>query len=214
MTTQSELKPGVPERVAVFIDYMNAYKGSRQAAGADRSSPGTVGQFDPWSLAKLLAARREERLGRSQLIIRAGVYLGMPAPWRDRIKASGASRQVSRWKSAAAKAGVPLRVETRPLYYRQGKAHEKGIDEMLCVDLAVGACLGEFDAAVVFSGDTDVLPAVERARDFGVACDSASWTGGARRLQPPYVEHEYRLSREDYRRVSDPFDYSQRLRPR
>ena len=121
---------------------------------------------------------------------------------------------MSRWKSAAAKSGAPLQVETRPLYYRQGKAYEKGIDEMLCVDLAVGACLGEFDAAVVFSGDTDVLPAVERARDFGVACDSASWINGARRLQPPYVEHEYRLSREDYRRVSDPFDYSRRLQRR
>ena len=59
-----------------------------------------------------------------------------------------------------------------------------------------------------------MLPAVERARDFGVACDSASWINGARRLQPPYVEHEYRLSREDYRRVSDPFDYSRRLQPR
>ena len=69
MATKYELKPGAPERVAVFIDYMNTYKGSRQAAGADRSSPGTVGQFDPWSLAKLLAARREERLGRSQLIV-------------------------------------------------------------------------------------------------------------------------------------------------
>ena len=214
MTTTPEPRSGASERVAVFIDYMNVYEGSMQAVGVDRSNPGTAGQFDPWSVAGLIAARRGERTGRRQSLVMVGVYRGMPAPSRDKIEASRSARQVSRWKAAAAKAGAPLVVRTRPLNYTHGKAREKGIDVMLALDLAFGAHLEEFDAAVVFSGDTDLLPAVERAREFGVDCDSASWIGGGRRLQPPSVAYEYRLSREDYRRVSDPADYSQKLRSR
>lgn len=48
----------------------------------------------------------------------------------------------------------------------------------------------------------------------GVACDSASWVGGGRRLQQPPVEYSYLLSREDYRQVSDSTDYSRKLRSR
>ena len=193
---------------------MNVYEGSMQAIGVDRSKPGTTGQFDPWLVARLIAARREERIGRHQSLVMVGVYRGMPAPSRDRLEASRSARQVSRWRSEADKAGAPLVVRTRPLNYKQGRAREKGIDVMLALDLAFGAHLDEFDAAVVFSGDTDLLPAVERARGFGVDCDSASWVGGGRRLQPPSVEYEYRLSRDDYRSVSDTTDYSQRLRSR
>ena len=38
------------QRLAVFIDYQNAYHGARQAQGATEESHFTVGQFDPLKL--------------------------------------------------------------------------------------------------------------------------------------------------------------------
>ena len=104
---------------------------------------------------------------------------------------------------------------TRPLAYdNAGKPREKGIDTMLAVDLALGAARDQFSAAVVFSGDADLLPGVEAAASLGVACDSASWIGGRRRLQQQPVKYSYLLSNEDYRMVRDHTDYRRKLRPR
>ena len=122
---------------------------------------------------------------------------------------------MARWKRDAAKLKAPLKIRTRPLAYdNDGKPHEKGIDTMLAVDLALGAARDQFSAAVVFSGDADLLPGVEAAASLGVACDSASWVGGGRRLQQQPVEYSYLLSSEDYRMVRDHTDYRRKLRPR
>lgn len=215
MTIHPEPTADAPEHLAVFLDFMNAYEGAMQAVGADRSNPGTEGQFDPWSVAMLIAARRKERRGRPQQLVMVRVYRGMPSPTRDKQGASRADRQVARWNRDAAKLKAPLKIRRRPLAYdNNGKPHEKGIDTMLAVELALGAACGQFDAAVVFSGDADLLPGIEAAASLGVACESASWVGGGRRMPQQSVAYTYLLSLEDYRRVSDRTDYRQKLRPR
>lgn len=214
MTTATEPGLGTSERVAVFIDYMNAYEGAMKAVEADRTNPGTSGQFNPSVVSQLIVARRQARIGRHQSLSFVGIYRGMPAPARAPEKASQAARQVDCWKTAATRTGVPLVVRTRPLNYRYGKPREKGVDVMLAVDLVIGAHSKRFDTAVVFSGDTDLLPAIEAIADMGVVCDSASWVGGARRLQPPSVAYEHRLDAEDYRHVRDDIDYTRKLRAR
>ena len=214
-TTVPDPRSCETDRVAVLIDYMNAYKGAMQAVGADRSAPGIAGQFSPWSVAQMLAARREERISRPQSLVMVGVYRGMPVASLDSRGASQAYRQVERWRRDAAKLKAPLEIRTRTLAYDdRGRPREKGIDVLLALDLALGAAFDRFSAAVVFSGDADLLPAVEAATGMGVACDSASWLGGGRRLQQPPVEYSYLLSREDYRQVSDSTDYSRKLRSR
>lgn len=212
VTTRSEPGLGEPDRCAVLIDYMNAYEGAMRAVGADRSSPGTEGQFDPFEVARLLRARRQKRTRRRQSLVFVGVYRGMPTPRRDPGRAARASRQVERWKTAEVRTGAPLVVRTRPLSYRYGRPQEKGVDVMLAVDLVKGTLLGQFDAAVVFTGDTDLLPAIEAATSMGVVCDSASWVGGARRLRPPHVAYEHRLGPDDYHQTRDDIDYSRTLR--
>ena len=64
---------------------------------------------------------------------------------------------------AGTEAGPPLEVLTRPLDYRTGQPREKGIDVLLALDLAFGAANRDFDIVVLFSGDSDLLPALERA---------------------------------------------------
>ena len=101
-----------------------------------------------------------------------------------------------------------MTVRTWPLDYRTGRPREKGIDVLLAFALAFGAANAEFDVVVLFSGGSDLLPALERANSFGVACEVAAWAGGGRR-QPMrnYVAWEHLLARWDYDRVHDSFDY-------
>lgn len=214
MNTAMERESGKSERVAVFIDYMNAYEGAMQAVDADRSNPGTAGQFNPLLVAQMLRNRRQKSTGCHQSLAMIGVYRGMPSPTREPTKAAQSSRQVNHWEIEATQTNAPLIVRTRPLNYMYGKAREKGVDVMLAVDLVIGAHSDKFDAAVVFSGDTDLLPAIESATSIGAICDSASWVGGGRRLQPPSVSYEYRLDLDDYHRVRDTTNYSYKLRTR
>lgn len=48
-----------------------------------------------------------------------------------------------------------------------GVFHEKGVDVQLAVDLLVGAYENYFDTAVVVSSDTDLIPAIRKAKQLG-----------------------------------------------
>jgi uncharacterized LabA/DUF88 family protein len=75
-----------------------------------------------------------------------------------------------------------VQVVRRPLNYRgwpDQPPQEKGIDVALAVDLMVSAFRGTYDALVLFSSDTDLLPALEavvqlRLRHIEVGCWSGS----------------------------------------
>lgn len=105
-----------------------------------------------------------------------------------------------------------MEIRLRPLGYPRGKRHargiEKGIDVLLALDLAFGAADGDFDVVVLFSGDSDLLPALERADSSGVACEVGAWAGG-RRQQPKrsYIKFMHLLQQPDYEQVRDPLSY-------
>jgi len=42
--------------------------------------------------------------------------------------------------------------------------HEKGVDVLMAVDLLVGAYEDTYDSAILISSDTDLIPAIEKAR--------------------------------------------------
>lgn len=59
-----------------------------------------------------------------------------------------------------------LRVIRRDLNYRGWPEHpprEKGVDVTLAIALVESAMLNKYDVAIVFSDDTDLIPAVEMA---------------------------------------------------
>jgi len=68
-------------RVAVFIDWQNAYQQAREAFGL--TGPGHEGQFSPLGLGKLLAARN--RRGNDGRLVRVEVHRGQPLPNVDPI---------------------------------------------------------------------------------------------------------------------------------
>ena len=198
-----------PDRLAVFIDYQNAYRGARAAFGAANISNHIVGQFDPTKLAKLIASVHPSYQGANlRKLVEIWVYRGLPGSSQSPTGYAAARKQLSRWKNVAGASGPRLITCTRPLDYRTGEPREKGIDVLLALDLAFGAANGNFDVVVLFSGDSDLLPALERAHSFGVACEAASWAGGGRRLpKKSYISWEHRLQQRDYDQVHDPFDY-------
>jgi hypothetical protein len=62
---------------------------------------------------------------------------------------------------------------------------EKGIDVKLAVDLIYAAMRKDAAALVLFSSDTDLLPAVELATEIGIRVEAACWDGTKRlSIQP------------------------------
>lgn len=48
-----------------------------------------------------------------------------------------------------------------------GKFHEKGVDVQIAVDMVRGAIKSEYDICYLISSDTDLLPAIQTAKDEG-----------------------------------------------
>ena len=53
------------------------------------------------------------------------------------------------------------------LLMSDGKYHEKGVDVQIAVDIVRGAIKNEYDICYLISSDTDLLPAIQTAKDEG-----------------------------------------------
>ena len=82
---------------------------------------------------------------------------------------------------------------------------------LLAVVVVRGAYMDEFDAAVVASADTDLLPALEEALRAGKRVETASWSGPetgfiALRI-PGHRIWSHHLNHERFEQVQDTTDY-------
>lgn len=201
-------------RVAVFIDYQNAYRGIRSAMGWD-DEPFTVGQVYPRRLGIVLCDRGRP-VDPKRALEYVKVYRGQPSSKYDAKGQSACQRQVRFWRAQASVTPV-----TRPLKYYPTtwdhlgfpvawEAREKGIDVLLAIHMVMGARNNEYDVAVLVSADTDLIPALEAVRDLGKVVEVAAWDGPLRNsrlsLRPNVWCHW--LNESDYRLVGDPTDYT------
>src|SRR3989339_205772 len=53
------------------------------------------------------------------------------------------------------------------LLMSNGRYHEKGVDVQIAVDIVRGAIKNEYDICYLISSDTDLLPAIQTAKDEG-----------------------------------------------
>lgn len=51
------------------------------------------------------------------------------------------------------------------LLMSKGKFHEKGVDVQIAVDMVRGAIKNEYDVCYLISSDTDLIPAIQTAKD-------------------------------------------------
>lgn len=163
----------------------------------------------PLGVARLVRGQRE--------VCSVRVYRGMPSSERDPKGFGACQRQVAQWESNS------ITVVTRPLNYREAsRPREKGIDVHLAIDLVMGAMRNEYDVAVLFSADTDLLPAVEAVLQIKGAgsVEFAAWLPDdgrpANRLRAPDPSGVpvwcHLLRRIDYERAVDVTDYTRKPR--
>lgn len=197
-------------RVAVYIDWQNAYKTAREAFGLE-TMPNERGNFSPYQLARIFAAGNGR--GTSGTLARVEIHRGLPSQKRDRTGYAANRRQSAAWINENPSVVIPrLRPLRYPRNYPADPAVEKGIDVQLAVGALEWTLTKQCDVAVIFSHDTDLLPVPEVitrlvGRDH---VETASWDSSRfdSRLRPrPSVPHHY-ISEAVFRRVETPVNFA------
>lgn len=196
----------MPERVVVFLDYQNVYRRAREAFGLE-AHPHWEGQVHPFAVGHELAQRTE--VGRERELTEVRCYRGLPNARRDPQGNSACNRQLEFWDSLPKVKGVK-----RPLQYPPSGStrppREKGIDVLLAVDLVMGAVNDVYDCAVVFSADTDLIPALNSVVELKSpkSVEVAAWQGSSRISAENAKTWCHYLRETDYDRVVDRHDYN------
>jgi uncharacterized LabA/DUF88 family protein len=191
------------DRVAVFLDYQNVHFSALHLY-CPYGTPPERALVHPLRVAQRILSRR--RRGGELAAVR--VYRGRPNPERHRTPTAANDAQKAAWER-----DDRVQVVRRDLNYRgwpDAPPREKGIDVALAVDLIRTAMRSEYDVGIVFSGDTDLLPAVETAFHFTKpSIEIASWTGAKPLWFPEmlrdkrYLPYCHFLGADDFDAVRD-----------
>jgi uncharacterized LabA/DUF88 family protein len=169
-------------QVEIFIDYQNLHL----SAGEAFAPPGTPAHtmlIHPAKFADVLMQRRASysRTGQIQAI---HVYRGQPSSAKESHAAARNKAQAAHW-SRDRRVTMHTRTLRYPRNWPQDKAKEKGVDVKLACDFVRCALINRADTLILVSRDTDLVPALEMARDFArVDIEVAMWQGCSRLRLP------------------------------
>ena len=201
--------PGDPSTVAVFIDWQNTYKTAREAFGWT-DYPNEFGNYSPYQLARILAAGNGR--GAESVLVRVNIHRGLPSQKHDQRGYAANRRQSAAWIAESPEIVIP---RLRPLRYSRDPnepPREKGIDVELAVAAVEWVLTDRCDVAVIFSHDTDLVPAIELlARLKGPDCvETASWASEHfnRRLRAKPPVHHHTISQAVFDRVKIEENYA------
>ncbi len=162
--------------VAIVIDYQNAHH--RAHDGYSPGRPMSAALLDPALLADaVMAARtraRAHEFDSPDELATILVFRGLPSNRRNPRGYAAVLREAAEWER-----DPRVKAHLRPLSYRSGSPQEKGIDVLVACHLLDIAHTGSHDVAIAFTQDSDILPAIEMARDRGyrggVSVEVAGW---------------------------------------
>lgn len=160
MTRKNERKSGKGkkkmrkrERVSIFIDGSNFYK---YLMDKKMRFPRSA-RFDYCRFNDFLCRGRDCRT--------AGYYIGIARDYdsseKSRKIVSGQQKFLANLKEAGY-CVIPGRI-----MYDRGRIREKGTDVNIALDMVAGAYEDKFDAAVLVSSDTDLVPVMDHLRKKG-----------------------------------------------
>ncbi len=203
----------MPERVVLFIDAQNVYRGARECFGTVVAPQHVAGQIDPRAVGNLICSRPPP--GTSRALREVRIYTGRPEAGKQPRQYAAHMRQCEAWERAGA---VVIHRSLRyPPLWPEEPAREKGIDVQLAIDFVAGAVDAHYDAGIIFSTDSDLRPALEFvARRFNGSprAESAAWKGpGANRAlstNNPRRTWCHYLDASDYLAIQDRTDYNVR----
>jgi len=200
-----------PRRVWVFIDWQNLTRDAREAFHDPETDPASYGQVYPEKFAELLRG-----LGiQPRLLEQTRLYTGSPANAHQPMAYRAHMKQRSVWIGAGVK--VFPRTLRYPPDWPASKAHEKGVDVALAVDLVrFGLVEKSFDVGIVASTDTDLVPALEAicespdARAWGwPRVEVVTWAPNKKQLRVPTKDIWcYKLPEEQYEKLRDETNYT------
>lgn len=160
------------KRVALFVDYQNAYRRARDAFHSHITDPHWMGQINPSALGAYIVGNSDDP---ERVLNQVRIYRGMPNNEQDPKGYGSARRQIAAWRR-----NNSVSVTTRPLRYPRdypaSPPQEKGIDVQLALDFVMMAVRNEYDVGVLMSNDTDLRPALEEVISLGrQTVEVASW---------------------------------------
>jgi uncharacterized LabA/DUF88 family protein len=197
-------------RVVLFIDAANVYERLKELYCRPPYQMAD-GQFDPMKLGRLLAARgpADEPWVLSQ--VRA--YTGRPNANLQRSSAAAHARQIAAWRASGV---IPCERDLQYIDWPQKPPRQKGVDVELAAHV-IRMAGKEYDIAIIASGDTDLVPAIETVYETRGASGSprvcvVGYAGYPKRLRmrdtrSPALYCFY-LSADDYLAIHDPVDYT------
>ncbi len=197
------------DRVVLFIDAQNTYRGARRSFFQTITSH-VEGQIDPIRAGQLICSRGPT--GSSRALQQVRIYTGRPESSKQPRAYGAHMKQCAAWERAGAI--VIPRTLRYPFSWPRLPAQEKGIDVALAIDFVMGAVDGAYDIGVIFSTDTDLRPALEVvATRFGGAPrgEVAAWRSPTanRRLSVKGKDLWcHFLDQNDYLVVHDATDYN------
>ena len=170
-------------QVVVFVDYQNTYMSARRAFDFNPDDH-WEGQVHPRTLGELICKRYADS---SAELKEVRIYRGMPSNRKDPKGYAAAQRQLSVW-SKTNLVHVTTRLLRYPENFPDELPEEKGVDVALAIDYVMMAVGGEYDIGVIFSGDTDLVPALEQVMAMEkIEASVAAWQpdhGYGSRLRP------------------------------
>lgn len=112
--------------------------------------------FDYHGLAKLLVKSNE---------LQAVYYVGEIRQYTDNKKSE--ILYSNQQKLFTHLRNQNIKIKLGYLLMSDGKFHEKGVDVQIAVDIVRGSIKNEYDKFYLISSDTDLLPAIQTAKDEG-----------------------------------------------
>jgi uncharacterized LabA/DUF88 family protein len=197
----------VAPKTTVFIDYQNAHQSGHHRY-CSAHEPIYECLLDPAKLAERVVAKRAP--GGEITDIR--VYRGKPEPRKEPKLASANDKHFNAWMT-----DYRVTMKRRMLMYPDGwgepgcfeRPREKGIDVSIAIDMVRLAFEQKYEVGILFSRDTDLLPAIEMVRDLKLAhVEVAGWDGASRLRLPGLWYHE--LDEADFRAVRNTRHYDVR----
>jgi uncharacterized LabA/DUF88 family protein len=145
------------DRVAVFIDRSNFYHRLKDLGIFDTA------RFNYRGLAEWLAGGRP--------VMYCGYYVGVVRAKPGDTKAEAMrNQQVNLFNNLQSKRQRFV-VQRGYIMENKGVYHEKGVDVKIAVDLLASAYENHYDAAILLSSDTDLIPAIRKVRTLGKAVE-------------------------------------------
>lgn len=147
------MKTTKAEKVLIIIDGNNFYHRLKEIL----PSSVKLRNFNYETFARWLAYKR--------YITRKKYYVGVVRAKSFDLK--GQQMRIGQQKLLAKLQKADWLIERGYLLSTDGKYHEKGVDVQIAVDILIGAYENLYDTLVLVSSDTDLIPALLKAREKG-----------------------------------------------